>query len=149
MTDPKQIARGLTKAQQEALLWLTDRGGDGCFDRNGIVLAQGETAPVERKTWNALEAAGLVRFYGGKHDGGKGRGRIAVRAELAAKDAEIARLREALNECDRARVMIGARLDRMNELQKECAVNEAWHVLQRAIANANIGRATLKGTTDE
>ncbi len=62
---------------------------------------------------------------------------------LAAAQADVARLREALNECDRARVMIGARLDSMNEVQKEGAINEAWHVLQRAIVKADI-RAALE-----
>lgn len=67
-----------TKAQDVALRWLRDRGGDGVFDRNGIALAQGDTAPVERKTWNALRDAGKVEFYGGAKDGGKGYGRLRV-----------------------------------------------------------------------
>ena len=67
----------LTKAQQEALRWLREHGGDGCFDANGIVLAGGETAPVMRITWNALRDAGLVQFYNPRADG-KGRGRIRI-----------------------------------------------------------------------
>ena len=66
----------MTPAQAAALKWLRDRGGDGCFDRNGVAFAQGETAPVNRSTWNALSAAGLVQFYGGKRDGGRGYGRL-------------------------------------------------------------------------
>lgn len=67
-----------TKAQEAALRWLRDRGGDGVFDRNGIALAQGDTAPVERKTWNALRDAGKIEFYGGARDGGRGYGRLRV-----------------------------------------------------------------------
>jgi hypothetical protein len=74
-----EIAEGLTKAQREALDWLKKRGGDGCFDRNGIAFAQGETAPVIRMTWNALAKAGLVEFYGGKRDGGSGYGRLRIK----------------------------------------------------------------------
>ena len=77
----REVAAGLTKAQREAFKWLSDHGGDGCFDKNGVVLAQGETAPVTRMTWNALERAGFVRFYGGKRDGGKGYGRIAIKEQ--------------------------------------------------------------------
>lgn len=69
----------LTKAQNEALKWLNDHSGDGCLDKNGVVFAQGETAPVNRMTWNALAQAGLVEFYGGKKTGGKGYGRIKVK----------------------------------------------------------------------
>lgn len=68
----------LTKSQRDALKWLRDRGGDGCFDRNGVAFAQGETAPFTRHTWNGLEAAGFLRFYGGKRDGGRGYGRLAL-----------------------------------------------------------------------
>lgn len=68
----------LSKAQQAALKWLTDRNGDGCFDRNGVAFAQGETAPFERKTWNALAKAGKIEFYGGKQTGGSGYGRLRV-----------------------------------------------------------------------
>ena len=69
---------GLTDAQRVALKWLADRGGDGCFNKYGVALAQGDEAETERKTWNALRDAGLVRFYGGKQDGGKGYGRLAI-----------------------------------------------------------------------
>lgn len=53
----------LTKAQRSALLWLRNRNGDGMFDRNGVLLAAGQTAPVMRSTWNKLKAAGLVESY--------------------------------------------------------------------------------------
>lgn len=54
----------MTKAQKEALKWLTEHNGDGCFDRYGTLIAAGEKAPVMRSTWNALRDAGLVEFYG-------------------------------------------------------------------------------------
>lgn len=69
---------GLTDAQRRALDWLKDHGGDGCFDRHGIAFAQGETAPFARSTWNELERAGLIEFYGGKAAGLKGFGRLRV-----------------------------------------------------------------------
>ena len=68
----------ITAAQADALKWLADRGGDGCFDKHGVALAQGESAEVTRTTWNALQVAGLIRFYGGKRDGSKGYGRLCV-----------------------------------------------------------------------
>jgi hypothetical protein len=71
-------AAGLTKAQRDALDWLSKRGGDGCFDRHGVAFAQGETAPVTRSTWNALAQVGKIEFYGGKRTGGTGYGRLRV-----------------------------------------------------------------------
>lgn len=68
----------MTKSEQKALEWLRERGGDGCFDRNGIAFAQGETAPVMRSTWNSLAKQGLLEFYGGAKDGGKGYGRLRL-----------------------------------------------------------------------
>ncbi len=65
----------LTAAQSSALKWLSDRGGDGMFDKSGIVLAYGESAPHTRTTWNQLEALGLVQFYRTR---ARGRGRIRV-----------------------------------------------------------------------
>jgi len=65
----------MTKAQQEALKWLTDRGGDAAFDKHGIALAMGETAPHARSTWNALEKMGKVKFY---NPNKTGRGRMTV-----------------------------------------------------------------------
>jgi hypothetical protein len=65
----------LTKAQGEALRWLADRNGDGCFDNNGVLLAGGELAPVMRSTWNALRDVGLIEFY---NPAGKGRGRARL-----------------------------------------------------------------------
>lgn len=74
----------MTPAQTSALKWLRDRGGDGCFDKRGIALAQGETAPVMRSTWNALRDAGEIEFYGGAQDGGRGYGRLRVVQKPAA-----------------------------------------------------------------
>lgn len=68
----------LTTSQRAALDWLGKRGGDAAFDRNGIALAQGETAPVMRATWNALEVLGHVEIYGGVRQGGKGYGRVRL-----------------------------------------------------------------------
>ena len=38
----------MTKAMRAALKWLADRGGDAAFDRNGVALAMGDSAPVAR-----------------------------------------------------------------------------------------------------
>ena len=65
----------LTKAMQAALKWLRDRGGDAAFDRYGVALAMGDSAPVARSTWNKLRDAGLVEFY---NPSGKGRGRLRL-----------------------------------------------------------------------
>ncbi|TIL30011.1 hypothetical protein [Mesorhizobium sp.] len=46
-----------------ALKWLRNRNGDGVFDRNQVLVAGGERAPVMRATWNKLQAAELVEFY--------------------------------------------------------------------------------------
>jgi hypothetical protein len=50
----------VTKSQQQALQWLRDHNGTGLFNKNGVLLAAGELAPVMRSTWNALSAAGMV-----------------------------------------------------------------------------------------
>lgn len=75
----------ITKAQSAALKWLREHGGDGCFDRNGVAFAHGETAPVCRSTWNALGAIGLVEFYGGKRDGGRSYGRLRLTPDPGAR----------------------------------------------------------------
>lgn len=72
------MAGSLTAAQKSALRWLRDRGGDGCFDKHGVAFAQGETAPVNRSTWNALAVFGMIEFYGGAKQGGRGYGRLRV-----------------------------------------------------------------------
>lgn len=59
----------------QALDWLRKRGGDGMFDKNGVLLASGELAPFMRSTWNALRDLGLVEFY---NPTGKGRGRVRL-----------------------------------------------------------------------
>lgn len=68
----------MTKSQGAALKWLKERGGDGCFDRHGVAFAQGETAPFARCTWNGLRDEGLLEFYGGRRDGGRGYGRLRL-----------------------------------------------------------------------
>ncbi|WP_299671621.1 hypothetical protein [uncultured Roseobacter sp.] len=65
----------MTEAQTAALKWLKDRGGDACFDKNGVVLAMGESAPHTRTTWNELSKLGHVEFY---NPSGKGRGRMRI-----------------------------------------------------------------------
>lgn len=64
----------MTAAQKKALKWLAERGGDGIFDKHGVLLAAGESAPFRRVTWNALRDLGKVKFYGGK----SGRARLKV-----------------------------------------------------------------------
>lgn len=68
----------MSDAQKAAYTWLRERGGDGCFDKHGVAFAQGETAPVSRSTWNALQKLGLVEFYGGKKAGARGYGRLRL-----------------------------------------------------------------------
>lgn len=52
-----------SSAAKAALRWLATHNGDGCFDRNGVLLAAGESAPVTRATWNTLRDLGLVELY--------------------------------------------------------------------------------------
>lgn len=52
-----------TDAQLSALLWLKNRGADGVFDRNQVLVARGERGPVMRSTWSRLENLGLVERY--------------------------------------------------------------------------------------
>lgn len=73
----------LTKAEAAALKWLTDHCGDGVFDKNGVLLAAGESAPVMRSTWNHLSTSGHVEFY---RPGDKGRGRLRI-TDLGRKAA--------------------------------------------------------------
>lgn len=71
----------MTKAERQALDWLRKHNGDGCFDKNGVLLAAGELAPFMRSTWNGLRDQGLVEFY---KPTGKGRGRCRLTARAAA-----------------------------------------------------------------
>lgn len=52
-----------TKAQLAALKWLINRNSDGVFDRNNVLMAGGERAPIMRSTWNALRDLGFVELY--------------------------------------------------------------------------------------
>lgn len=56
-------ANGLTPSQLDALEWLSKHANEGMFDRNGVLLAAGETAPFMRSTWNNLETAGHVHTW--------------------------------------------------------------------------------------
>jgi hypothetical protein len=57
---------GLSDACCSALKWLRNRNGDGVFDKNHVLVAAGERAPVMRSTWNRLEQACCVEFYMGR-----------------------------------------------------------------------------------
>lgn len=46
----------ITTSQRKALRWLYNHGGEGMFNTNQVLLAQGELAGVMRATWNALAA---------------------------------------------------------------------------------------------
>lgn len=72
----------MTDAQKKALKWLTERGGDGVFDMNGVLIAEGEAAPFMRSTWNRLRDLGLIEFY---NPLGRGRGRARVVGEAKRK----------------------------------------------------------------
>lgn len=63
----------MTEAQRKALDWLHAHGGDGIYDRHGVLLAAGELAPFMRSTWNALASLGWVEHY---KPSGRGRGRL-------------------------------------------------------------------------
>lgn len=52
-----------TRAQLAALKWLRNRNGDGVFDKNQVLVAACEKAPIMRGTWNKLESLGLAEFY--------------------------------------------------------------------------------------
>lgn len=65
----------MTKSATLALDWLRKRNGDGMFDKHGVVLAAGESAPFMRSTWNKLHDLGKIEFYGGK----TGRGRLRIK----------------------------------------------------------------------
>ncbi|SCM73425.1 conserved hypothetical protein [uncultured Pleomorphomonas sp.] len=74
----------LTSAQRAALKWLADHSGDGLFDKNGVLLAGGETAPIMRGTWNRLAEGGYVEFY---RPITSGRGRLRI-TDLGRRAAE-------------------------------------------------------------
>jgi hypothetical protein len=69
-----------------ALKWLRNRNGDGVFDRNQVLVASGERAPVMRSTWNKLADAGAVEFY---HD------RRRVRVSDAGRSVDLSKVRES------------------------------------------------------
>lgn len=73
-----QDGGALTSAREKALKWLKDHGGDAAFDKYGVAFSMGETAPVTRSTWNALQHLGLVEFYN-PHSKGRGRMRLTPR----------------------------------------------------------------------
>jgi 5-methylcytosine-specific restriction endonuclease McrA len=76
----------LTSAQRAALKWFTDRGGDGVFDLNGVLLAAGESAPHTRATWNALRDRGRGRDVRQAPHAGEGlKGEPAVSARGSKK----------------------------------------------------------------
>jgi len=52
----------LTDAQQEALIWLSERNGEGNILKDGTLLAAGEIAPHVRATFTALRDLGLMEI---------------------------------------------------------------------------------------
>lgn len=71
------VKRKITPAQTKALEWLAEHGGDGAFVQGGAtIIAQGEIAPHERKSWVALRDAGRIEFY---NVAGKGYGRVRIK----------------------------------------------------------------------
>lgn len=59
--------RKITTTQAKALQWLNDRGGTGVFGKDGhMVIASGEEAPHERKTWIALRDAQRITIDGNR-----------------------------------------------------------------------------------
>lgn len=77
--------RDLTRAQAGALKWLALRNGNGLFDRNGVLVAAGEMAPVRRSTWNALIELDLIEHYRpGAVPSGRGRLRLTERGAVVA-----------------------------------------------------------------
>lgn len=76
----------LTKAQESALRWLYDHGGDGLWCSNSLLLAGGREGPYYRSTWNSLRGAGLVESYNPRQDGrGRGRLRLTVAGRVRAE----------------------------------------------------------------
>ncbi|RWP64892.1 hypothetical protein [Mesorhizobium sp.] len=69
-----------------ALKWLRNRNGDGVFDRNQVLVAAGERAPIMRSTWNKLADADLVEFY---HD------RRRLRVTDAGRLVDVSRFEES------------------------------------------------------
>lgn len=83
--------RDLTQPQREALKWLNDHNGDGMFDRNGVLLAAGESAPHTRATWNRLQNLGMVDIY--KPIGtGRGRCRLTENGRRVAQTVAVSTL---------------------------------------------------------
>ncbi len=54
----------MTPAHRAALRWLANRGETGVFNKNGVLLAQGDLAPVMRATWNALRNGNWITIDG-------------------------------------------------------------------------------------
>jgi hypothetical protein len=74
----------ITDAQYLALRWLSEHSGDGVFDKNGVALCAGTSAPFMRATWNALRDQGFVEFYNPSNTG-RGRLRITERGKEVVK----------------------------------------------------------------
>lgn len=60
----------------------------------------------------------------------------SIRALPDEPDPTRAALEECVRAMEEARITIGARTDIMTLTQKECAVNAAWHILERALRTA-------------
>lgn len=75
----------MTDPQKSALLWFRNRGGDGMFMKDGVLLAAGQRAPTMRATWNILQDAGMVETYS----------RLRLRLTEAGKTADLSDVQES------------------------------------------------------
>lgn len=75
----------MTDAQKSALLWFRNRGGDGMFMRDGVLLAAGQRAPIMRATWNALRDEGFVEQYN----------RLRLRTTIAGREFDLSNVEES------------------------------------------------------
>lgn len=57
------VLKEMTLSQKAALKWLINRGGDGVFSRNQVLIVRGQTAPIMRSTWTSLEKLKVVELY--------------------------------------------------------------------------------------
>jgi len=88
----------MTDAEKNALYWLSKHNSDGTFAKGGhgnYLIAGGEKAPFTRSTWNHLQDAGLVEYYGGPRSRSRCRISVPGRAALVMignRDDELANI---------------------------------------------------------
>lgn len=61
---------------------------------------------------------------------------VCMSATRLADGQLIAAAPDLLDAAERAKVLIGARNDNLSEVARQCNINEAWHILNAAIAKA-------------